>query len=57
MSHTKEAANRMRQSYETSGDRWFKIAADEIERLLTIEEAARRWPALCSGSVKPCCGS
>jgi hypothetical protein len=35
-----EAANRMRQTYRVSGDRWFKIAADEIERMETAINGA-----------------
>lgn len=28
---TNEAAQRMRQTYEVTGDRWFKIAADQLD--------------------------
>lgn len=27
----REAAKRMRQTFEVTGDRWFKIAADKLE--------------------------
>jgi len=44
-----EAAKRMRQTYEVTGDKWFLAAADEIERLrvevaqcaVELEEAAK----------------
>jgi hypothetical protein len=35
-STSEEIAARMRQTYDACGDRWFKLAAEEIDRLQAI---------------------
>lgn len=40
----RETAKRMRQTYQACGDIWFLRAAQDIERLATVAEAAGKMP-------------
>lgn len=48
-----EASKRMRQTHEVTGDKWFLIAADEIERLEPVRDELAYILNYFQGGIRP----